>query len=261
MDLQLTGRVAVVTGASKGIGLAVAETLLAEGARVVTASRGEAPPLAEDGAHTHVVADLATSEGPAAVVARAAEAFGRLDVLVNNVGFVAPSGGFLATSDDVWQASFDVNFLSLVRTTRAALPLLLEGGGGSVVNVSSINARMPIAVAPDYGAAKAAMTNLGKALSAEFAPQGVRVNTVSPGPVRTPLWHVEGGMAEFIAGQAGVDQGAVMSAVLPEVMGLSTGRVAEAGEVAWLVALLASPLSASTTGSDFVIDSGALKEL
>jgi NAD(P)-dependent dehydrogenase (short-subunit alcohol dehydrogenase family) len=118
---------------------------------------------------------------------------------------------------------------------------------------------MPIALAPDYGAAKAAMTNLAKALSEEFAPRGVRVNTVSPGPVRTPLWQAEGGMAGYIAGVAGVDEAAVMTAVLPEMMNLSTGRVAEADEVARLVAVLASPLSANTTGSDFVIDSGALK--
>jgi NAD(P)-dependent dehydrogenase (short-subunit alcohol dehydrogenase family) len=258
MDLKLTGKVAVVTGASQGIGRAVAETLLAEGARVVTASRGPAPAI-HDEHHVHVVADLARPDGPAEVVARAAEAFGRLDVLVNNVGAVGPSGGFLATDDAAWQAGFDVNFFSFVRTTRAALPLLLEDGGGSIVNVSSINARMPIALAPDYGAAKAAMTNLAKALSEEFAPQGVRVNTVSPGPVRTPLWQAAGGMAGYIAGVAGVDEAAVMTAVLPEMMNLSTGRVAEADEVARLVAVLASPLSANTTGSDFVIDSGALK--
>jgi NAD(P)-dependent dehydrogenase (short-subunit alcohol dehydrogenase family) len=258
MDLQLTGKVAVVTGASKGIGLAVAETLLAEGARVVTASRSAADPLHAGGDHVHVVADLATPDGPAEVVARAAEAFGGVDVLVNNVGFVAPSGGFLATDDDAWHANLDVNFFSFLRTTRAALPLLLEGGG-SIVNISSINARMPFHVAPHYAAAKAAMTNVGKSLSEEFAPQGVRVNTVSPGPVDTPLWQVDGGMGEMLAGVAGVEREAVMTAVLPSMLSLATGRVAEAEEVAWLVAFLASPRSASTTGSDFVIDSGALK--
>jgi len=260
MDLQLAGKVAVVTGASKGIGRAVAETLLAEGARVVTASRSPTDPLDGDrGDHVHVVADLATPEGPAEVVARAAEVHGRLDVLVNNVGFVAPTGGFLATDDDAWHANLDVNLFSFLRATRAALPLLLEDGGGSIVNISSVNARMPFHVAPHYGAAKAAMTNVAKSLSEEFAPQGVRVNTVSPGPVDTPLWQVDGGMGELLAGVAGVEREAVMTAVLPSMLSLATGRVAEAGEVAQLVAFLASPLSASTTGSDFVIDSGALK--
>lgn len=261
MDLQLVGKVVVVTGASKGIGRAVAETLLAEGARVVTASRSATDPLDGDrGDHVHVVADLATPQGPAEVVARAAEAYGRLDVLVNNVGFVTPTGGFLQTDDAAWQAILDVNLFSFLRATRAALPLLLEDGGGSIVNVSSVNSRMPTPALLHYSAAKAAMTNVAKSLSEEFAPQGVRVNTVSPGPVDTPLWQIDGGVGDMVAGAVGVGRESVMT-VVPEMLSLATGRVAEAGEVAQLVAFLASPLSASTTGSDFVIDSGALKEV
>ncbi len=264
MDLGLAGKLALVTGSTAGIGNAVAEELLREGAQVVITGRSEATVggalerLRPLGKVHGVAADLEIAAGADALAGRV-RALGSLDVLVNNVGFVAPTGGFLATDDATWQANLDVNLFSFLRATRAALPLLLEGGGGSIVNISSVNARMPFHVAPHYGAAKAAMTNVAKSLSEEFAPQGVRVNTVSPGPVDTPLWQVDGGMGELLAGVAGVERGDVMTAVLPSMLSLTTGRVAEAQEVAQLVAFLASPLSASTTGSDFVIDSGALK--
>ena len=260
MDLQLTDKVVVVTGASKGIGLAVTERFLDEGARVVAASRGTSPELdslASDQL-VNVIADLSEPDAPAEVLDRAVEAFGGLDVLVNNVGTARPHAGFLGTSDEDWQSIFDLNLFGIVRATKAALPLLLERGG-NVINVSSINARMPFPPVVDYSASKAALTNLTKALSEEFAPQGVRVNTVSPGPVLTPLWTDEGQGLDFWAGMLGTDRESALATALPEMMALTTGRFAEAEEVASLVALLASPVSASTTGAEFVLDSGAVK--
>ncbi len=260
MNLQLTEKVVVVTGASKGIGLAITEHFLDEGAHVVASSRGSSPELdalAGDRL-VHVAADLAEPDAPAEVIARAAEAFGGLDVLVNNVGTARPHGGFLETTDEDWQAIFELNLFGVVRATRAALPLLVERGG-TVVNVSSINARMPFPPVVDYSASKAALTNLSKALSEEFAPQGVRVNCVSPGPVRTPLWTAEGQGLDFWAGMLGTDRDAALTTALPEMMALTTGRFAEPEEVAKLVVLLASPVSASTTGAEFVLDSGAVK--
>jgi len=124
---------------------------------------------------------------------------------------------------------------------------------------SSTHARQPSNVNVDYGAAKAGITNLSKALSEEFGPQGIRVNTVSPGPIRTPWWTEEGGAADVFAAQAGTDRDDVMDNVAPQMMNLTTGRLADPREIAAVVALLASPLSASTTGSDVVVDSRLLK--
>lgn len=195
MDLQLSGRVAIVTGASKGIGLAVTRTLLAEGARVVAASREttlELDALSSEKL-VHIPVDLMGPDTPAQVVAGAIERFGGLDIVVNNAGgpppgVKLPRVGFLTPTDADWQAMFEFNLFSAVRLTRAAIPALLERGGGSIVNISSGSARQPSAVNVDYGTAKAGMNHLTKALSAEFGPQGVRVNTISPGPVLTAWW-------------------------------------------------------------------------
>ena len=268
MDLQLAGRVAVVTGASKGIGLAITRTLLEEGASVVAASRKTSVDLDKLAGPklTHVAVDLMDPEGPGVVIRRAAELFGGLDILVNNAGGPPPGTslprfGFRILSDDDWRAMFEFNLFSAVRAVRAAIPLMLERGGGAIVNVSSTMARQPTPMNYDYAGAKAAMNALTKALSAEFGPQGIRVNTVSPGPVRTAWWTEEGGAADIIAAQTGSDRDAVLSTLAPEMMNLTTGRLADPQEVADAVALLVSPRSASTTGSDVVVDSGLLKEV
>jgi NAD(P)-dependent dehydrogenase (short-subunit alcohol dehydrogenase family) len=265
MNLDLNERVAVVTGASKGIGLAVVEGLVEEGARVVAASRSRSAELDALGDDVlHVPADLMDPAAPADVVARAVEAFGGLDILVNNAGgpppgVTMPRFGFLDLTDGDWREMLEFNLLSAVRASRAAVPLMLERGGGAIVNVSSVHGRQASAVNVDYGAAKAAMINLTKALSEEFAPQGVRVNGVCPGPVRTPWWTDEGGAADVLAAQTGADREAVMTSVAPEMMQLATGRLAEAREVASAVVFLASPRAASMTGAEVVVDSGMLK--
>lgn len=262
MDLELNGRVAVVTGASKGIGLAIARTLRDEGGHVVVASR-TAPDL--DGV-LHVAVDLMDPDAPAEVIARAVETFGGLDVLVNNAGGPPPGdhlphGGFLTRDDAQWTAILEFNLLSAVRASRAALPLLLERGGGAIVNVVSAVARQPAAMNVDYSAAKAALLNLSKALSEEFGPRGVRVNSVSPGPTLTPWWTDAGGAADIVAGWTGNDAQQVVTTVAPELMQLTTGRFVEAQEIADAVAYLASPRSGSTTGTDLVVDGGMLKTL
>jgi NAD(P)-dependent dehydrogenase (short-subunit alcohol dehydrogenase family) len=265
MNLDLDGRVAVVTGASKGIGLAVVGTLLDQGARVVATSRSRSPELeALGGDLLHVPANLMDPAAPAEVVARAVETFGGLDVLVNNAGGPPPGTklprfGFLDLGDDDWREMFEFNLFSAVRACRAAIPLLVERGGGAIVNVSSVHGRQPSAVNVDYGAAKAAMTNLTKALSEEFGPQGVRVNGVCPGPVRTPWWTDAGGAADILAAQMETDRDSVMTRLAPEMMQLTTGRLVEPGEIAAAVAFLASPRSSSTTGAELVVDGGMLK--
>ncbi|MFD0888280.1 SDR family NAD(P)-dependent oxidoreductase [Streptosporangium algeriense] len=266
MDLRLSGQVAVVTGASRGIGLAIVSTLLAEGARVVAASRRRSPELealAGPGL-VHVATDLMEPSAPGLVIARAAEEFGGLDILVNNAGgpppgVTLPRSSFFEAGDDDWRAVFEFNLFSVVRAVRAAIPLMLRRGGGAIVNVSSANGRQPAPMNVDYSAAKAGMNNLTKALSEEFGPQGIRVNTVSPGPVRTPWWTDQGGAADIIAAMAGSDRDSVLDRLAPEMMRLSTGRLVDPQEVADAVVLLASPRSASTTGADFVVDGGLLK--
>jgi NAD(P)-dependent dehydrogenase (short-subunit alcohol dehydrogenase family) len=266
MDLQLSGHVAVVTGASKGIGLAVTRTLLEEGARVVAASRGSSAELDSLAGENliHVPVDLMTPEAPGQVVACAVEAFGGLDILVNNAGgpppgVSLPRFSFLAPTDADWREMFEFNLFSAVRAIRAAIPPMLERGGGAIVNISSGNARQPPPMNFDYNAAKASMNNLTKALSEEFGPQGIRVNTVSAGPVRTAWWTKEGGAADILASQAGTDRDDVMDRAAPEMMNLTTGRLVDPQEIADAVVLLASPRSASTTGAEFVVDAGFLK--
>jgi NAD(P)-dependent dehydrogenase (short-subunit alcohol dehydrogenase family) len=268
MDLRLAGRVAVVTGATKGIGHAVTQTLLDEGARVVAVSRKAGPELdALAGPNLlHVAADLMDPSAPAMAVARAVEVFGGLDVLVNNAGGPPPGAtlprfGFLTPSDDDWRDMFEFNLFAVVRTVGAAIPHLLRSDGASIVNVSSGNGRRPGPMNYDYNAAKAALTNLTLGLSEEYAPQGIRVNAVSPGPVRTPWWTDEGGAADIIAGATGSDRDAVLDGGAAEMMAHTTGPLAAPQEVADVIVHQASPPAASTTGADYAVDSGFLKEL
>ncbi|WP_327328607.1 oxidoreductase [Streptomyces sp. NBC_01210] len=262
MDLNLTDKVAVVTGASKGIGLAVAEALGREGARVVAGSRTETPQLAAlreryDVAFTPV--DLATADGAGLLVQAAADRHGRIDLLVNNLGATRPRSGFLDVDDAEWERVFDLTFFSAVRASRAALPHLLAVGGGAIVNISSLNARLPFPMVVDYSAAKAALSNLTKALSEEFAPRGVRVNAIAPGPVRTPFWTDPGGFADTVAAGAGSTTEEALVDVVPRQMGISTGRITEPQEVADLAVFLASPRAGNITGAEFVIDGGQIK--
>jgi len=252
MDLRLAGKTAVVTGASRGIGLAVTRALIGEGVRVVAAARESTDELREVGA-VPVVADLTSPEGPGAVIEAAVSAFGGLDILVNNVGAVRPrTNGFASVTAQDWLATLAVNFLAAVHVTRLALPLLTERGG-SIVTISSVNAVLPDPLVIDYSAAKGALSNFCKALSKEVGPQGIRVNTVSPGPVATDLWLGAGGVAQTIAGAAGGTPDAVAAAA---VAGTATGRFTEPAEVADLVLFLASPRAGNITGADFAIDGG-----
>ena len=264
MDLKLRDKVAVVTGASKGIGLAVTKALVAEGARVIAGARdvgGELGTLSQRGAVHAVSVDLSTPDGPRALVAQADD-YGGVDVLVNNVGAVALRlDGFLSVTDDEWSSSLNLNFMAAVRTTRAALPLMLKRDGGSIVTVSSVNSFLPDPAIIDYCASKAALTNFSKALSKEVGPKGIRVNTVSPGPVETALWLGPDGVAATVAKASGVDADTARKQVVASQGGFATGRFTRPEEVADLVLFLASDRSGNITGADFVIDGGLIKTL
>jgi NAD(P)-dependent dehydrogenase (short-subunit alcohol dehydrogenase family) len=262
MDMHLAGKVAVVTGASKGIGLATTRVLLGEGARVVAGARtatGELSRLAGDDALRSVGVDLSTPDGPAQLVEVAIEAFGRLDILVNNVGAVTPrTGGFLSVTDDDWASALNLNLLAAVRTTRAALPHLLDAGSAAIVSIASVNATLPDPLVIDYSAAKSALLNFSKSLSKEVGRRGVRVNTISPGPVSTGLWLGTDGVAVAIAKHHGGEPDAVARAAAADSV---TSRFTRPEEVADLVLYLASDRAENVTGADFVIDGGLITTL
>jgi NAD(P)-dependent dehydrogenase (short-subunit alcohol dehydrogenase family) len=261
MDLGLRGKVAVVTGASKGIGLAITQALVEEGVHVVAGARkatAELKALAEAGQVEVVEVDLSTATGPTLLV-EAAVGRGRLDILVNNVGAVTPRlTGFLDVTDEEWLNSLTLNLMAAVRTTRAVLPTMLAAGHGNIVTVSSVNAFLPNPSIIDYCASKAALTNYCKALSKEVGPRGVRVNTVSPGPVETALWLGNDGVAVTVAQHSGTTPDAVAQQAATESV---TGRFTRPQEVADLVLLLASDRASNITGSDFVIDGGLITTL
>jgi NAD(P)-dependent dehydrogenase (short-subunit alcohol dehydrogenase family) len=260
VDLNLAGKVAVVTGAGKGIGLAVTKALADEGAHVVAGSlttdsldglKGVSP----------VAVDLSAHDGPARLIQHATEEHGRLDVLVNNVGAVRMrTQGFLGTSDEDFAWAMQMNFFIALRASRAALTAMVEKGTGAIVNVASVNAFFqPDAATIDYGAAKAALVNLTKTLSQEFGPHGIRVNAVSPGPVSTDLWLGEHGVAETVARATGVDAETARKTIIAGIGGFATGRFTTPEEVAVLITFLASDRAGNITGSNYLIDGGLIK--
>lgn len=261
MDLHLAGKTAVVTGASRGIGLAITRALVDEGATVVAGAltgSAELDELAANGDVHPVAVDLTTPEGPGALIDAAVAEVGGIDLLVNNVGAVRPRlEGFLAVTDDDWEWSLTINFLAAARTMRAAIPHLAGRAGASIVTISSVNAFLPDPGVIDYSAAKGALSNLCKALSKELGPE-IRVNTISPGPVRTDLWLGATGVAATVGGASGADPGDVVRRQEAEA---STGRFTTPNEVADLVLFLASDRSGNTTGSDFLIDGGLVTTL
>ena len=260
MDLNLDGKIAVVTGAGKGIGLAVTRALTAEGAHVVAGSlttdsldglKGVSP----------VAVDLSDPDGPARLVAHAIDEHGQLDVLVNNVGAVRMrTEGFFGTSDQDFAWAMQMNFFIALRASRAALATMVERGTGAIVNVASVNAFFqPDAATIDYGAAKAALVNLTKTLSQEFGPHGIRVNAVSPGPVATDLWLGEHGVAETVATATGVDADTARKTIIAGIGGFATGRFTTPEEVATLITFLASDRAGNITGANYLIDGGLIK--
>jgi NAD(P)-dependent dehydrogenase (short-subunit alcohol dehydrogenase family) len=257
MDLELMDKVAVVTGANKGIGFAITRALVGEGAQVVA---GSLTTENLDGLDrvVPVPVNLVAADGPSRLVQRALDEHGRLDVLINNVGAVRIRvDGFLGTSDEEFEWALQMNFFTGLRATRAALGPMLDQGSGAIVNIASVNSFFqPDAATIDYGAAKAAVVNLSKSLSQEFGPRGIRVNCVSPGQVSTDLWLGEHGVAETFAKATGVDADTVRETAASAI---ATGRFSTPEEVATLVTMLASERMANVTGVNYVIDGGLIK--
>jgi NAD(P)-dependent dehydrogenase (short-subunit alcohol dehydrogenase family) len=259
MDLGLTNRVAVVTGASRGIGLAIVRALVDEGARVIAGAKSssdELEELARTGTVQAVQVDLADERGPSTLVAHAGD---RLDILVNNVGIAPPRvNGFVHITDEEWYASINLNLMAAVRASRSAIPVMVAAGRGVIVNMSSVNAFLPDPGVMDYCATKGALHNFSKSLSKEFGPRGIRVNAVCPGPVSTSLWLGQGGVAETVSRASGQSAEDVAAGAAAQSV---TGRFTQPEEVADLVVLLASDRTSNVTGASFTIDGGLITTL
>ena len=242
MDLGLAGKVCLVTGSTAGIGFEVAKRLADEGAHVVTTGRRERGP-----GELHVAADLTERGAADRLVAAAVERFGRIDGLVNNTGGTEIRKLAELTDDD-WQRSFELNLMTAVRTTRAALPHMQSGS--AIVNVSSTAAKRPSAGMPDYSVLKAALLSFSRLVADLHAAGGIRCNAVTPGPTATDAWLGAGGLAE----QQG-DRDEVLAKV---AAGRPLGRLAEPGEIADVIVFLLSPRTAYVTGAAWSVDGGTV---
>jgi 3-oxoacyl-[acyl-carrier protein] reductase len=253
MDLSLTDKAAIVTGSSRGLGLASARALVAEGCRVCICARGperlaEAAIEVEAAARRPnmvlaVQADVSTQAGVDLVVARTVETFGRLDVLVNNVG-LAGGAGLVDTTDAEWQAAFDLTLFPAIRASRAAVPHLREAGGGAIIMIASIYGR-EAGGRMTYNAVKAAEISLAKSLAQQLAPLNIRVNSLAPGSILFPggSWHRRqqadpDGIAEFVKRE------------------LPFGRFGRPDEIGVVVTFLASPRASWISGASIVVDGG-----
>lgn len=254
MNLDLSGKRVLVTGGTKGVGRAVVELFLAEGAQVLTSARQASSDLP---AELFVQADLSTREGCATLVAATKQRLGCVDIIVHVLGgSSAPSGGFAVLDDEQWQRELDLNLLPAVRLDRALLPAMLERKSGVIIHVTSIQNRLPLPEATTaYAAAKAALSTYSKSLSKEVSPQGVRVIRVSPGWIET---EASVALAERLAQEAGTDYAGGKQIIMNALGGIPLGRPAKPSEVADLIAFLASPRAAAITGSEFVIDGGTV---
>ena len=246
MDLGLSGKKCLVTGSTGGIGLETVRLLVGEGGRVVTSGRRGPPGVGEI---AHVVADLSQAGEPERVVARAVDALGGLDVLVNNVG-VARQARFVDVSDAEWDEYWHLNVMSYVRAIRAALPELGKSGG-AIVNVSSTAGKRPSTGMPHYSVTKAAVLSLSRLIADLYAADGIRCNAVTPGPTATAAWLAEGGLAD--------QQGGVRDDVLAKVgAGRPLGRLARPEEIAVVIVFLCSERSSYVTGAAWSVDGGTV---
>lgn len=251
MNLGLAGRVAIVTGASRGIGFATASLLTEEGAHVIGVGRSQ--PQQPDARIAYVTADILDVSTPTLLVQQAIDRHGRLDILVNNAGVGRLRRGYEQTSEADWRTTWELLFMAAVRMTNTALPHLLASGAGVIINVSSRNARVPVPSVPDYSAAKAALNNYAKGLALQHAREGLRVVTVSPGPTSTALWLGPEGAAAQAAAIEGSDPQSVVSKT---EQAIPAGRMVKPEEVADLIVYLASSRAEMITGVDVLIDGG-----
>lgn len=252
---ELSDKIALVTGGTKGAGKAIAERLLKAGATVIITARNEPD---EENPNLHFIsADLSKPEGTRKVVDKILMKFGRLDLLVNNLGSSeTPGGGFAVLTDEDWETTIKTNLLAPVRLDRGFLPQMIERGNGVIIHIASIQGRLPLydSTLP-YAAAKAGLINYSKGLSKEVSPKGIRVLTVSPG------WIMTGSavrMMERISDSSNITVEQATQSVMDALGGISIGRPAHPEDIAELVGFLVSPRAGYLTGTEYVIDGGTI---
>src|SRR6476659_4519097 len=240
---EFSGRSALITGGTRGIGKGIADRLRACGARVVVAARSVPHETSDD----IIAADVSTADGVATLGAEALDRLGSVDILVHNVGGSGQyDGGAAALTDDDWQSALNANLLAAVRLDRAIIPGMVTRGSGAIVHITSI----------PYAASKVALTNYSKALSNELAPNGIRVNAVCPGYIETESAYR---MAEEIGqiNNISIDQARVQ--IMESIGGIPLGAPGRPADVGELVAFLVSDRAAYITGAEYVIDGGSVR--
>jgi NAD(P)-dependent dehydrogenase (short-subunit alcohol dehydrogenase family) len=251
---ELSGRTALITGGTRGIGRGIADRLRAGGAKVLVAARSMP---ADASADQVVVADVATADGVAALAAEALERLGAIDIAVHNVGGSGQHDGGAATlTDEDWQSALETNLLAAVRLDRAVIPGMVERGAGAIVHITSIQRRSPLPTSVPYAAAKAALTNYSKALSNELAPKGIRVNAVCPGYIETESAYQ---MAVQISELNGTTIDQARSEIMNSIGGIPLGAPGSPADVGELVAFLVSDRARYINGAEYVIDGGSVR--
>jgi 3-oxoacyl-[acyl-carrier protein] reductase len=255
MDLGLRDRACIVTGASKGLGLAIARGLAAEGARVLIVARDAAtlePAAAQIGA-AWTAADLREPDAPEQVIAAADRWVGGVDVLVNNAG-IAEILDVDEETDETWQRDWDLHVMAAMRLMRAACPLMAQRGWGRVVNVSSSSGKRPSGtLALSYSVTKAGLLALSRGFADRYAAQGVRVNAIAPGMALSEGWTEDGGLADQLAAKRGSTREEVL-----RVQGerLPIGRALTPQEVADIAVVLCSEAASGVSGAAWSVDGG-----
>ena len=255
---ELSGKVALVTGGTKGAGRAIAERLSKAGATVIITARNT--PEKENSNLHFIPSDLTKAEDAQKVISEVLSTYGRLDILVNNLGSsVTPAGGFAVLTDEDWESTLQANLLAPVRLDRGFLPQMVERKSGVIIHIASIQGKLPLydSTLP-YAASKAALINYSKSLSNEVTPKGIRVLAVSPGWINTTAskaWLGE------IARNANSSVEEAQQGVMDALGGIPFGRPAEPEEVAELVGFLVSPRANYLTGTEYIIDGGTIRTI